>query len=97
MPKAVTHYAFRNGPVEDMHTEKKLTQDDMRTLNKYMVNRLAGLFSLMLDGQWAKLMAVYEHCYKRLGKDWDPAEPDTAEIEALFELFCLDMKDGEND
>ena len=40
--KAVTHYAFRNGPVEDMHTEKKLSQDDMRTLNKYMVNRLAG-------------------------------------------------------
>lgn len=38
--KAVTHYAFRNGPVEDMHANGQLSQQDMKTLNKYMVNRI---------------------------------------------------------
>jgi hypothetical protein len=41
----LTHYAFRNGSVEDMYTNAKLTQEDMKTINKYMVNRLAGILS----------------------------------------------------
>lgn len=36
--KVITHYAFRNGPVEDMHANNQLSQDDMKTLNKFMVN-----------------------------------------------------------
>ena len=36
----MTHYAFRNGPVEDMHANGQLSQQDMKTLNKYMVNRI---------------------------------------------------------
>ena len=34
----LTHYLFRNGPVEDMHSEGKLSQNDMKILNKFMVN-----------------------------------------------------------
>ena len=40
--KAITHFIFRNGPVEDMHTNNQLSEKDMKTLNKYMVNRIAG-------------------------------------------------------
>lgn len=92
LSKAITHHIFRNGPVEDMHTEGKLTQEDMKTLNKYMVNRLAGLFAMAQDGQWAKLLMVYEKIYKYSGGDWDAAQPDTDEIEAVFKDLCLDTR-----
>ena len=44
--KALTHFAFRNGPVEDLHANptKNLTDEDMKMLNKFMVNRLAYIF-----------------------------------------------------
>lgn len=48
--KTLIHYLFRNGPVEDMQTNKQLSQNDMKTLNKYMVNKLAGLLKLIGDG-----------------------------------------------
>jgi hypothetical protein len=45
--KAITHFSFRNGPIEDMHADrnKNITDEDMKVLNKYMVNRLAYIFS----------------------------------------------------
>lgn len=52
---ALTHYLFRNGPVEDMHSEGKLSQEDMKTLNKFMVNRIAGLLEKINQEEWLKL------------------------------------------
>lgn len=40
LSKAVTQFAFRSGPVEYMHARGKLTQKDMKTLNKFMTNRI---------------------------------------------------------
>jgi predicted DNA-binding protein YlxM (UPF0122 family) len=72
--KAVTHDAFRNGPVEDIHTEGKLSQDDMKTLNKYMVNHLAYVFKLIQNGKGLELRLLIDtHLF--YGTDWDPIEP----------------------
>lgn len=38
---ALTHYLFRNGPVENMHSDGKLSQEDMKTLNKFMVKSIS--------------------------------------------------------
>jgi len=54
--KSLTVYAFRNGPVEDMHAEGKLSEEDMQILNKYMVEKLAEYF------------AVFSNSYKESGK-----------------------------
>ena len=52
---ALTHYLFRNGPVEDMHRDGKLSQNDMKTLNKFMANRIAGLLQTINKAEWLKL------------------------------------------
>lgn len=30
--KAITHFIFRNGPIENMHANNQLSQDDMKIL-----------------------------------------------------------------
>ena len=82
--KALTHYVFRNGPVEDMHADGKLTQQDMKTLNKYMVNRIAGLLKLAEEGEWLKISLMLDFL-KPYGNEWDKAEYDTEDIEKAFQ------------
>lgn len=81
--KALTHYAFRNGPVEDMHADGKLTQEDMKILNKYMVNRLAGILSAIHEERWLQLELLYGFL-QNYGADWDKAEPDTEELDLVW-------------
>ena len=57
----LTHYLFRNGPVEDMHSEGKLSQNDMKTLNKFMVNRIVGLLQTINKGEWLKLELLLDY------------------------------------
>lgn len=80
---ALTHYLFRNGPVEDMHSDGKLSQNDMKTLNKFMVNRIAGLLKTISNGEWLKLELLLNF-YGLFGKDWDKPIPDTDEIDAIL-------------
>lgn len=79
---ALTHYLFRNGPVEDIHSEGKLSQEDMKTLNKFMVNRIAGLLKTMHKGDWLKLELLFNFC-SLYGKNWDKPIPDTEEIDSI--------------
>ena len=81
--KALTHYIFRNGPVEDMHANGQLSQNDMKVLNKYMVNKLAGLLKYCFDGEWIKVELILNYL-QIYGQDWDPAEYDTHEVELIF-------------
>lgn len=81
--KAITHFAFRNGPVEDMHAADQLSQEDMKTLNKYMVNRIAGLLTAIADNNWLQLELLLSY-YKFFGSDWDTAEPDMEEINSIL-------------
>lgn len=72
--KAVTLYAFRNGPVEDLHAGKdsKLTDDDMKMLNKYMVNHIAYLLNLVNQNKWQELKEIIETYYPDAER-WDKA------------------------
>lgn len=58
---ALTHYLFKNGPVEDMHSEGKLSQEDMKTLNKFMVNRIAGLLQIINKKEWLKIELLLDY------------------------------------
>lgn len=80
---ALTHYLFRNGPVEDMHSDGKLSQEDMKTLNKFMVNRIAGLLTTINKGEWTKLELLLNF-YRLFGSNWDKPVADTDEIDMLF-------------
>lgn len=86
--KGVTHFAFRNGPVENMHAAGKLTQDDMKTLNKFMVNRVAALLTMFLNKDVEGIKAFAYDC-QEVGMDWDAAEPDMEAIELLKEIRRL--------
>ncbi len=80
--KALTQYAFRSGPVEDMHAVGKLTNDDMKLLNQYMANRLAGLLQKAFDGEWEQIADIFDY-YITLCSGWDKAVPDTTDFRVL--------------
>ncbi|MEI3612511.1 hypothetical protein [Pseudogracilibacillus sp. SO30301A] len=73
--KAITHFAFRNGPIEDMHAypNNQLSENDMKVLNKFMVNRLAYIFDLIIDEKWLELGVLINH-FSLYGEGWDKAE-----------------------
>ncbi len=79
LSKAITQFAFRSGPVEDMHARNKLTQKDMKALNKFMVNRIAGLLTAISKGDIANILRVLTF-YASLTSDWDLCKPDTEEF-----------------
>lgn len=79
LSKGITQYAFRSGPVEEMHSKGKLTQKDMETLNKYMANRIAGLLQTVFNGDVAKALKVLTF-YASLSTDWATIKPDTEEF-----------------
>ena len=81
LSKGITQFAFRSGPIEEMHAKKKLTQKDMKTLNKHMTNRIAGLLQTIFNGDIAKALKVLTF-YASLSFDWDSVKPDVEE-------FCL--------
>ena len=79
LSKGITQFAFRSGPVEEIHSRGKLIQKDMETLNKYMVNRIAGLLQTVFNGDVAKALKVLSF-YASLSTDWDTIKPDTEEF-----------------
>ncbi|WP_025678828.1 hypothetical protein [Paenibacillus massiliensis] len=76
--KAITHFAFRNGPIEDMHASpnSQLSQEDMKVLNKFMVNKIAYVFMLLIEERWIELDFLIRHTDIIYGHHWDDAEPD---------------------
>lgn len=68
-----------------MHVEGKLSREDMKALNKYTVNRIAGLLVAAKNGQWDEIkrgLTFHGLCTR----GWDVAEPDTEfdDVEALL-------------
>jgi hypothetical protein len=84
MAKAITQYAFRSGVVENMHGEGKLDDADMKELNVFFANRMAGILVKAFDGEWLQILLLFEF-YKTLAADWDAVEPDVKEFELEFE------------
>lgn len=79
LSKGVTQYAFRSGPIEKMHASNKLTQKDMKTLNKFMINRIAGLLQTVFNGDVEKALKVLTF-YASLSTDGDTIKSDTEEF-----------------
>ena len=79
LSKGITQFAFRSGPVEEMHSKGKLTQKDMKTLNKFMINHIAGLLQTIFNGDVEKALKVLTF-YASLSYDWDKANPDIEEF-----------------
>jgi len=87
--KAITHFAFRNGPVEGMHAHpnNQLSEKDMETLNKFMVNRLAYIFKLIIEERWIELDFLIRNTDKWCGNAWDEAIPDDGGTRKVIELM----------
>lgn len=62
----------------------------MKTLNKFMVNKVAELFELSMSGEWLKfyLLYVYNSIY---GSDWDKAEPNGETADIILGDFLLKL------
>jgi hypothetical protein len=69
-----------------MHSNGNFSDEDMMVLNKYMVNRVAGILQLIKDEQWLKLVGLI-NLYGIYGADWDKAKPDIAELETAIKLM----------
>ena len=55
----------------------------MKTLNKFMVNRISGLLNTLNSGEWLKLELLLNF-YSLFGKNWDKPVPDTDEIDTIY-------------
>lgn len=72
--RGIAHYIFRNGPVEDMHADGKLSDDDMKVLNKFMINRLGKLYDLFIKNK-LNIEVLYSLCIsENYGIQWDDFE-----------------------
>ncbi|WP_025025593.1 hypothetical protein [Caldalkalibacillus mannanilyticus] len=87
--KAITHFAFRNGPVEEMHADpnSQLSDADMKTLNKFMVNRMAYIFKLIVEERWIEFDYLIRSTDMMYGHNWDDAEPDDGGLRKLIEMI----------
>jgi hypothetical protein len=63
---------------------------EMEALNKYMINKLAGLLEVAFEEDWFKVYCLW-HQSQGYCIDWDAAVPDKREIQACYaaELFRL--------
>lgn len=59
--------------------KNKLTQKDMKALNKHMTNRIAGLLTTISNEDISKALKVLTF-YASLSSDWDSIKPDTEEF-----------------
>lgn len=83
IPVTLAHFCFRNGPVEDMHAEGKLSQEDMKILNKYLVDRMGLLVFLFGLADFDRIKMA-THFDAQCGSDWD--DPD---IDRLLKEFRI--------
>jgi hypothetical protein len=92
--KAITHFAFRIGPVEDMHAspDSQLSDADMKVLNKFMHNRFTFVFECVKGERWAELASLVG-LYGQYGSDWDPATPDDGNLREAM-LMTLESTSG---
>ena len=87
--KALTHFTFRNGPIEDMHAHpnNQLSEEDMKTLNKFMVNRLAYIFTLIIEERWIEFDYLVRGIDRIYGHSWNEAEPDDGGTRKIIEMM----------
>lgn len=82
LAKALTHYLFRFGPIENMHQKGQLSEEDMYALNKYTYDRAATLVHLLKTEDTDRLSALFK-LLTIWNPDWDEPEILTDEIDRL--------------
>lgn len=80
----LAHYFFRNGPVEDMHANDQLSENDMKVLNKYLVDRIARVLLLAKEERWLELELLLSF-HMQCGSAWD--KPDT-NMDELYDVIA---------
>ena len=86
--KSLAHYVFRNGPIEDMHANEQLSENDMMVLNKYIYDRLNTIIYLLKENDWIRLALLLDF-NKYYGSSWD--EP-TLCIDEFDKIAALGIK-----
>lgn len=71
-----------------MHAEGKLSQEDMKILNKFIVNRIAGILETIKKDEWIKLGLLLKD-YSFFGRGWDKPIPDTEELEYSYDKMFI--------
>lgn len=47
--KASTYFTFKNGPVKELVKDKKISEEDLKMIQKYMDDHLAYLYTVLLE------------------------------------------------
>ena len=92
LAKSMTGYCFRNGPVEDYHADRCLTNEQMKTLNTFMVDRL-GFYLRLLSEQRFDDLDILLNFHYILCRNWNDVDFSVGDIE-LSELKRI--ADGAN-
>ena len=65
-----------------MHQNKQLSQNDIKTLNKYMNDRIATLIYLLRSEDWERLYDLF-NAITKYKPQWDKAEIRLEEIDKI--------------
>lgn len=64
-------HGYRNSPIEDIHADDRISQAEMKHLNKTIHNQIYTLLTLWNEG---KLLSHWYFANQSWGSDWDRAE-----------------------
>lgn len=78
----ITHFAFRNGPIEKLHGNGLINDEEMYELNKYMMNKIATIIHLLKEDKHKELITMV-FSYDMFGTNWDEAIPCEKTLSAL--------------
>lgn len=99
---ALSHFAFRNVPIEDIHAEGKLSHQDMLIINKYIVNAFALIIDKLINNKFDELEKFLAVTSSLFGTYWDdPGLEDiqVSEFNAVQDIFkkLINFTDSESD
>lgn len=87
--KAMTGYCFRNGPIENFHADKCLTDEQMKELNIFMVDRMGYCLRLFNEQRFDDLNTLisyhYLTCKRWHDVDFSVGATELKQIEQLLE------------
>lgn len=86
--KAMAGYCFRNGPVENFHADKCLSNEQMKELNIFMVDRLGYCLKLLNEQRFEDLDSLlgfhYNTCKNWNDVDFSVGEEELSVIKRIF-------------
>lgn len=92
--KALAVEGIRNGPIEDIHADGRISQEEMKAINKYAVDHICAFLQMWFD-EPETFGAYAMHVVQGYAYAWDEPEheqeiKDTAR--KLVELFAKNAR-----